>query len=260
MYPGSPIEAGSSNEAAVRQIQTRLKTLGVDPALDVDGDFGPSTEAAVKLFQARALDANGDLLLIDGVVGPTTWAALFGEKIEKVKSAGGALLEAVVAKAKSQVGVLESPLGSNRGPEVDEYLRRAGLNPKAGSYAWCAAFVYWCFDEAAKDVGKPNPAPKTAGVLEMWRRAGAASLRRYTPAQAKADPALVKPGQLFFLDTGSGTGHVGLIIGVEGMALTTVEGNTTEITGSREGIGVFKRKARRIGAVNLGFADFSQTI
>jgi len=262
MYPGSPISAGSDQKKRVRTIQTRLKELGVDPNLDVDGDFGPDTEAAVKLFQAASVDPTGAALVIDGVVGPMTWAALFGEAIEEVTVVGanGALLEATIATARSQVGVRENPLGSNRGQQVDQYLRRAGLNPERGSYPWCAAFVYWCFDEAATDVETSNPAPRTAGVLDMWNRAGRAGYRRYTPAQARANPELIKPGHLFFLDTGAGTGHMGLVVGVAGVRLTTLEGNTTNREGSREGIGVFEREARTISGINLGFCDLSEKV
>ena len=66
---GSPpaLRAGARGQAVV-ECQQRLNVHGV--ACDVDGDFGPSTEAAVIAFQqGRGLDS-------DGIVGPETWAAL----------------------------------------------------------------------------------------------------------------------------------------------------------------------------------------
>ena len=39
---------------------------------DVDGDFGPRTDAAVREYQT----ANG--LTVDGIVGPHTWAKMLG--------------------------------------------------------------------------------------------------------------------------------------------------------------------------------------
>jgi peptidoglycan hydrolase-like protein with peptidoglycan-binding domain len=61
------IERGSEGRA-VRVLQEALVEQGYE--LDVDGDFGSGTEAAVMAFQeANGLDA-------DGVVGPNTWAAL----------------------------------------------------------------------------------------------------------------------------------------------------------------------------------------
>lgn len=55
--------------ASVTEVQNLLKRAGF-PTGPVDGDFGPMTAAAVKRFQA----ARG--LTVDGVVGPSTWAAL----------------------------------------------------------------------------------------------------------------------------------------------------------------------------------------
>jgi peptidoglycan hydrolase-like protein with peptidoglycan-binding domain len=53
----------------IRRIQRRLLRLGFGP-LDVDGIFGPDTDAAVRRFQAaRGLD-------VDGIVGPRTREAL----------------------------------------------------------------------------------------------------------------------------------------------------------------------------------------
>jgi N-acetylmuramoyl-L-alanine amidase len=55
---------------AVRDVQARLLALGyhIDPA--ELGEFGPSTEQAVRAFQQRRQ------LLVDGIVGDDTWADL----------------------------------------------------------------------------------------------------------------------------------------------------------------------------------------
>lgn len=144
--------------------------------------------------------------------------------------------------------------GSNRGPEVDEYVRRVGLSP-AGAHPWCAAFVYWCFSEAATAAGSRNPLVKTAGVLDHWRKASDRGIPRVTGAAATSSPDLVQPGFIFIMDFGGGVGHTGLVEKVMNGHLVTIEGNTND-GGSREGIGVFRRTGRKLASINKGFLDY----
>jgi hypothetical protein len=256
-YPGRLIKRGEKDKVIVTAVQHRLNESGCGP-IDEDGDFGKNTESAVKLFQARFGDDEGQPLRVDGMVGSLTWAQLFGERaiLPPVKPPTvPPLLGKVLEFAATQVGVLEKPLGSNRGPQVDLYLRSVGLDPKSGSYAWCVAFVYYCFQQASAQLGLPNPMARTAGVLDLWARAGRAKTHRITGAQALDDPSLVRPGHIFVIDTGGGNGHAGLVESASGGKLVTIEGNTND-GGSREGIGVFRRTQRRVAQINKGFVDY----
>lgn len=255
-FPGTVLKLGSTDAESVRAVQRRLNQIGCGPT-GADGQFDAATRDAVQLFQARFTDADDLPLKVDGQIGPITWAALFGgARPEAVTATANSFLAAVIEVAKSQIGKLEQPLGSNRGPEVDLYLKSAGLNPMAGSFPWCAAFLYWCCEQAALKIGRANPAIKTAGVLDLWNKAGRPGARRILAAEAADNPGLVQPGQFFMLKTSETTGHTGLIEAVAGGKLTTIEGNTND-TGAREGIGVFRRQKRKIGDVNLGFIEYS---
>jgi len=64
---------------------------------------------------------------------------------------------------------MEQTLGSNYGERTEQYLASTGLD---GGYAWCAAFIHFCFQEAAKERGNDTPRIKTADVLNHWNEAG----------------------------------------------------------------------------------------
>lgn len=134
--------------------------------------------------------------------------------------------------AISQIGVAETPMGSNKGKEVEMYLKSVGLG---GGYAWCMAFVYWCVNEAAKEQGVKNPLSKTAGVLTQMRNSN--HLTSKTP----------KVGSIFIMDYGNGFGHTGIVEKIDGDIIHTIEGNTNG-SGSRTG-GVVMRQKRNISRI-----------
>jgi len=255
-FPGSVIKAGSPDTRAVKLIQRRLNALGCGPVPE-NGVFDDvQTKGAVKLFQSRFMDVTGQPLEIDGKVGSLTWGAMFGASTVPAQSeAPSDLAAAAIEFAVSQIGVMEKPLGSNRGPEVDKYLAEVGLDPKGG-FAWCVAFTHFCYLSAAKKLGVPNPHIRTAGVLDHWSKAAKSpNATRITNAQAIADPGLVRPGQLFIISLTGGLGHSGMVVEVSDGRLVTIEGNTND-NGSRNGIGVFRRTARKIGQINKGFVQY----
>jgi CHAP domain len=257
-YPGRIIKLGETDAAVVTAIGAALAARGyVQPATPepqgAPGVFDTRFKVLVKLFQSQNADQAGRPLQVDGEVGAMTWGALFSVAPTPVTS--GSLAVTALGMAVSQLGVMEVPLGSNRGPMVDQYLQSTGT--ALGSF-WCMAFVFWCFREAAAGTGMSNPFPRTAGCHDAWRRVRASqSTRLITRAQAIADPALVRPGQVFVLDHGGGMGHTGFVRQSFNGPFRTVEGNTNP-TGSNNGLGVFELNRRKTtDSALLGFIDFN---
>lgn len=104
--PGQPTISPGATGNAVRRLQRALRRT---PDLDlvVDGQFGPKTEDAVKQFQ------QGAGLVMDGVVGPLTWAALpdGGPMPTLEEGASGN-----VVKSLQQVLAIGAPGAWNTGP------------------------------------------------------------------------------------------------------------------------------------------------
>lgn len=71
----------------------------------------------------------------------------------------------IAAKALSHVGEHEYPMGSNSGPEVDEYLAYVGLPP---GNPWCAAFACAVVYRTLIGMGiYTNYHPKTGSTHEL---------------------------------------------------------------------------------------------
>lgn len=221
-YPGTILKQGSSGDA-VALIQ---KVLGVQQT----GTYGPTTEANVSKFQ-RARE-----LQVDGQVGPLTWAALFAPSAAPTTDLGATAL----VLALTHVGQHEQPLGSNRGPQVSEWLKRTGGEP---GNPWCASFACCMIEDAAKQLGIPNPVPMTASSSALYRWAKGAN--RLVARPEPGDLALVIGGE---------TGHYHTVIcaGVpSGDRVQTIEGNSN-MDGSANGVEVAHRAPGR----RLSSCDF----
>jgi len=260
-YPGHVIKVGEKDAEVVKALKQQLNAvlgLANDPALRLnpeDPAFGPKMKQAVKLFQARNVDAGGHPLCQDGEVGIRTWAALFGHETVPVQDGAASPFLAKVVKiaaGEAKRGVREIPRNSNCGPDVENYQACAGSSPGT---AWCCAFVYWSFDRAADSLGIANPMVRTASCMEHWRLAQKKGARRIPAAEALGDPSLVRPGMVFIIDHGGGLGHTGLVEAVRAGVLTTIEGNT-DGSKTREGGGVY-RLTRGLAEINKGFIDYS---
>jgi hypothetical protein len=95
------------------------------------------------------------------------------------------------------------------------------------------AFVYWCVGKATDMLEVKNPLFKTGIVMIQYNTT---NLRKL-PKTSKA----IKPGDIFIMEFGHGTGHTGFVEKVEGSVVHTIEGNTND-DGSREGYEVAKRE------------------
>lgn len=121
--------------------------------------------------------------------------------------------------AKTQLGIVEEK--GNKGPDVKRYLNSVGLNE---GYSWCMAFIYWCFDVAAKEDGVETPLYKTGGVLKQLQ------MRK---ANVVTEP---QTGDIGIMDFGKGLGHTFIVDTVDlvNKIVKTVEGNSNS-KGSRTG-------------------------
>jgi len=118
--------------------------------------------------------------------------------------------ERIVAIAAKEIGVREAT-DNNDGPRVEEYLAYTDLGK---GYAWCAAFVSWCYGKAGRDT------PRNA-----WSPALFPNARCYTKEQIQREA--VRPADLFgiYSQRLGRINHVGIVRKLEKRYILTVEGN-----------------------------------
>ncbi len=151
-----------------------------------------------------------------------------------------------VAKWFAGKGVKEVPLGSNRGPKVEQFLASVGLFPskdrpgKWKSYPYCAAFISFCLERAGNI---ETPEIRTAGARKFITRKSieARGVLRAGTAIAPGTLVIWARNARNPKDT---SGHVGFVLDWEGQAGTTLEANTGsgQRGSQRDGDGVYVRK------------------
>lgn len=159
-----------------------------------------------------SLGGIGDFTLRDKVARQPTQPQL----VAPGRSAG--LRESIVDIAVREIGVSEAT-GDNDGARVEEYLACTGLGK---GYAWCAAFVSWCYGKAGL------AAPRNA-----WSPALFPMARRYTKKEIQQKA--FRQADLFAIHSTSlgRINHVGIVRKVAENWIWTVEGNSADRVLSR---------------------------
>lgn len=228
-----------SRGTRVRALQQQLNGHGYP--VKVDAVFGAKTKQAVEQFQA------GQGLVVDGIVGPKTWAAL--EELpkadidrKKVPVLDGLPGRAVFA-ARADLGAAEQPNGSNAGGQIAHLVD--GYNDywkidDGRRYPWCAMAVSVWTARALDLKGK-------MGKDIDWKLhpfgawfGGVAQIEEWAKKEGRWSENFddIVPGAIYTMgrensdsDATSSTkaGHTGLIVEVleDGETVRTIDGNAS---------------------------------
>lgn len=244
------------------ELQTLLNKANGNNALTPTGLMDDDTVRAVKIFQATHTDLTGKPLDVDGQAGPNTMASLHAAVdgappgTPKLPEYGGTIGHRIarIGLEEYRRRVIEEAKGkklnTNTGVRVKEYQSATGL---AGTgWAWCAAFVTWCYEQAGLLL--QNEAGFAAvAALEDWARAKSKDGKEVRCGKNRADwtckvqwatrsakkPYRAPPGAIVIFDYS----HTGIVVQGKDAADDTVEGNTSAGgSGSqRDGGGVYLR-------------------
>ena len=141
-----------------------------------------------------------------------------------------ATAEKVLAIAREELGVKESPANSNRVRYNTWYY---GREVSGAAYPWCMVFVQWVFAQA--------------GALKLLpkRTASCGDLMRAAKAAGQWVTKDYRPGDVVIYDFpgGAATDHTGIIEKVTLTGVVAIEGNTSQ-AGSQSNGGMVCRKTR----------------
>ena len=173
------------------------------------GGFGPAGSSA---YPAGAYPGMGypGMMPVGGVQAP--WQVM--------GDVGGGIGQKIVALAQGEVGVSESPPGSNNSPRIRDY-RKATAGAVNTPGPWCAYFVSWLCQQAGAPIGAGGNGTGYVPTLESWGK----STHRW--AEGGTRP---RPGDIVIFDWGgAGTAdHTGIVERVDADGtIHTIEGNSS---------------------------------
>jgi cell wall-associated NlpC family hydrolase len=211
--------------ARIGELHALRATGTAAPSPAVAGDGAASFDAALSRSLSAApatASAPGD-----ACCGETTGAV--GESLRPGGLAALASISATgtsstaarrIALAAGEIGVAESPPGSNDGARIAEY-RRATAGSGVGP--WCAYFVSWVGAQAGTPLGEGG---RGEGYVPTIRRQLERD-GRYLPATQGTG----RPGDLILFDRNRDglVDHIGLVesVGADGR-VHTIEGNSSD--------------------------------
>lgn len=133
----------------------------------------------------------------------------------------------MVALAQREIGVRESPPGSNDSPRIREY-RSATAGARNTPGPWCAYFVSWLAQGAGAPIGPGGKGTGYVPTLEAWGR----QEQRFSSGSTRPNP-----GDIVIFDWGrDGTAdHTGIVERVDANGrIHTIEGNSSNMVTRRE--------------------------
>ena len=199
----------------------------------VDGDFGPATEFAARLFRERVgLPSNGR-------VDRKTFASLTNpmrRALEEIAPGRKTLRQMVVAVARQHLGQHPREIGGdNRGPWVRLYMKgNDGL-----SWKWCAGFCSFVLEQSCRILGESLPIRTSFSCDSLVASAKENDL--FVSGRRVQQGERITPGSLFVQRrTFTDWSHVGIVTRADEEVFDTIEGNTND-EGNGDGYEVCKR-------------------
>lgn len=131
----------------------------------------------------------------------------------------------MVQMAQGELGVRESPDGSNNSTQIREY-RSATAGAVNTPGPWCAYFVSWLAQQSGAPVGADGKGTGYVPTLLDWGK----QTGRFTASGSGAP----QPGDIVIFSRGGVPGHTGIVERADGGTVHTIEGNTSNMVARRE--------------------------